>query len=113
MCVRTYFLGFVSALMISFAALASQDQKPLTESIKILKILQLDLIEKNLPGATLYTTYCSTCHELPHPSLHTVKDWEKVLTRMRDNALSLGKPAPSNSELEEMLHFLRQYNSGH
>jgi hypothetical protein len=34
------------------------------------------------PGAKLLSHYCSQCHNLPSPTMHTALEWQSVLTRM-------------------------------
>jgi len=41
-----------------------------------------DLPETESPGAKLLQRYCSQCHNLPGPGLHTADEWTAVLDRM-------------------------------
>ena len=41
-----------------------------------------DLPEPTSRGASLLTTYCNQCHNLPAPTMHSGTDWPRVLRRM-------------------------------
>lgn len=41
-----------------------------------------DLPDANNRGATVLTLYCTQCHDLPTPAMHTAPEWQKVLVRM-------------------------------
>ena len=41
-----------------------------------------DLPEPNSEGARLLTQYCTQCHSLPSPAMHSATDWPRVLRRM-------------------------------
>lgn len=40
-----------------------------------------DLPEPESRGAKLLNTYCSQCHNLPSPRMHTAEDWPRVAGR--------------------------------
>ena len=66
-------------------------------------------------GAELLQHYCTQCHDLPGPGLHTAAEWPAVVERMaaRERMMSehdmLGIQAPSETELETLLAYLQQY----
>lgn len=41
-----------------------------------------DLPEPDSQGAKLLSTYCTQCHNLPSPRMHTAEDWPRVAGRM-------------------------------
>jgi cytochrome c5 len=41
-----------------------------------------DLAEPASPGAQLVVQYCTQCHSLPSPAMHSATDWPRVLRRM-------------------------------
>ncbi len=41
-----------------------------------------DLPEPDSPGARLLVRYCSQCHNLPGPAMHTAEEWPFVVARM-------------------------------
>jgi len=59
-------------------------------------VLPLGISPQNLPdpksrGAKLLLQYCTQCHELPSPGLHTADDWPVVVARMQQRILQLAK----------------------
>jgi cytochrome c5 len=42
------------------------------------------LPEPDTPGAKLFVRYCSQCHNLPSPSMHTAEEWPAITARMID-----------------------------
>ncbi len=65
-------------------------------------------------GAKLLSRYCSQCHRIPSPRLHTDQEWPSVLTRMGEQMGGTGFRGmgmmmisrPSLDELEIMLSYL-------
>jgi cytochrome c5 len=47
-----------------------------------LGITTADLPSPNSPGAKLLVLYCTQCHSLPSPSMHTAEQWPAVNSRM-------------------------------
>jgi cytochrome c5 len=41
-----------------------------------------DLPEPESPGAVAVQRYCTACHALPHPAMHSATDWPAVTRRM-------------------------------
>jgi cytochrome c5 len=41
-----------------------------------------DLPDPEGPGAAAVQLYCTACHALPHPSMHSATDWPSVARRM-------------------------------
>ncbi len=66
-------------------------------------------------GAELLQHYCSQCHDLPGPGLHTAAEWPAVLERMaaRERMMSehdmMGIQAPTEKELATLLAYLQRY----
>ncbi len=67
-------------------------------------------------GAKLLSQYCSRCHNVPSPRLHTNQEWPDVLKRMvkRMDMMETGRmgmmqiESPSQAELETMLSYLAE-----
>jgi len=76
-----------------------------------------DLPEPESRGAKLLSTYCSQCHNLPSPRMHTVEDWSRVVGRMlmRERMMAgmrgmmMQVNAPSSPEEEALLHYLAKH----
>jgi mono/diheme cytochrome c family protein len=65
------------------------------------------------PGASLFAEYCSQCHALPAPWLHTAPQWPWVVDRMYRYMLGRGRrmmgPAvPSPEQLRVLATYLQQ-----
>jgi cytochrome c5 len=45
-------------------------------------IVAADLAEPASAGAKLVATFCSQCHDLPSPAMHSATDWPSVVRRM-------------------------------
>lgn len=59
------------------------------------------------PGAKAYQQFCSHCHDLPHPRLHTQQEWKTVMERMRQHMLSLGVASPTDEQQQLIMQFLQ------
>lgn len=53
-------------------------------------LLPQDLPDAESPGAKALGLYCSQCHDLPPPAMHSEKEWPTVLKRMRDHMSKQG-----------------------
>ncbi|MEJ2346677.1 MAG: hypothetical protein P8076_11955 [Gammaproteobacteria bacterium] len=65
------------------------------------------------PGAPLFAEYCSQCHALPAPWLHTAPQWPWVIDRMYRYMLGrgrgmMGPTAPSPAQLRTLATYLQQ-----
>ncbi len=69
-----------------------------------------DLPDPHSPGAQAVARYCSTCHNLPSPTLHSATDWPGVVRRMwlRMDRLpdDLKVPVPTAAERHYILDYL-------
>jgi len=79
-----------------------------------------DLPDPNSPGAKLMVGYCTQCHNLPSPSMHTSAEWPGVAQRMFDRisilaGMSSGwmgmmrMKAPSAEQQEIMVSYLQAH----
>lgn len=75
-----------------------------------------DLPDPESPGAKLTTTYCSQCHNLPSPLMHSAEEWPLVAERMisRERMMDgrpgmMGIKAPSSQEEEVLLEYLKTH----
>ena len=70
-------------------------------------------------GARLLERYCTQCHNLPGPGMHTAAEWPQVVNRMdgRMRMMSggmmgggtMGVSAPSASELNMLMEYLQTH----
>lgn len=73
-------------------------------------IAQADLPEPESHPAALLAQYCTQCHELPLPAMHSATDWPRVVRRMwlRMDRLpdSMGIQAPDEGDRGVVLSYL-------
>ena len=58
-------------------------------------------------GGLAFLTFCSQCHDLPHPRQHLVSEWPKVVDRMQDYAYFVGRRMITDAEKEAITDFLK------
>lgn len=58
-------------------------------------------------GGLAFLTFCSQCHDLPHPRQHLVSEWPKVVDRMQDYAYFVGRRMITDAEKEAITEFLK------
>jgi hypothetical protein len=46
-------------------------------------------------GAALYASYCSQCHNLPSPKMHSASDWPMRFEKMMDHAIQMAGSSPN------------------
>ncbi len=71
-----------------------------------LKALPDDAPSLKSAEATQFLWFCSTCHAPPDPTLHTPKEWKKVVKKMNKSRTGSGRPAMSKTEIGKILKFL-------
>lgn len=72
------------------------------------------LPEPRSEGAQLLVRYCTQCHNLPGPGMHTAGEWPAVVARMngRMQMMSggmMGVRAPSAAELDTLTVYLQEH----
>lgn len=72
------------------------------------------LPEPHSAGAMILKDYCTQCHNLPGPGMHTPAEWPQVLGRMNMRMQMMGGGmmgimAPSHAELEILLAYLQKH----
>lgn len=71
------------------------------------------LPEPHSAGAEIVKYYCTQCHNLPGPGLHTATEWPRVLGRMNMRMQMMGGmmgvAAPNRVELDILLDYLRKH----
>lgn len=71
------------------------------------------LPEPRSPGARLLGQYCTQCHGLPTPDLHSAEGWLPVVGRMNarmqwmSRNSNMGIRSPSRSELQTIVGYLQ------
>ena len=93
--------------------------QPLTPSEKATLIAYLQrnafraLPEKALPragqpGTVAFARFCSRCHALPDPSIHTAAEWPAVLGRMELNMRNMGYGQMTKGQKTAILRYLQE-----
>jgi len=72
------------------------------------------LPEPRSSGAQLLVRYCTQCHELPGPGMHTADEWPSVADRMNRRMRMMSGmmrdiEAPNNYELRTVVAYLQQH----
>lgn len=65
-------------------------------------------------GVQLLVRYCTQCHELPGPGMHTADEWPPVVDRMNRHMRMMKSmmhniEAPNNDELRTLVAYLQQH----
>ncbi|MBH0210135.1 MAG: cytochrome c [Nitrospira sp.] len=76
-----------------------------------------DLPEPESRGAKLLSRYCSQCHNLPSPRMHTAEDWPRIAGRMLSrermmagmHGMMMRVKAPASEEEEALLQYLKTH----
>ena len=68
-----------------------------------------DLTGPESRGAALVGQYCTQCHNLPSPSLHTAAEWPPVVERMRQNVATLKKTPFTDAERDAIVQYLQEH----
>lgn len=76
-----------------------------------------NLPEPESQGARVLSTYCSQCHNLPSPRMHTAEDWPRVASRMlmRERMMAgmrgmmMQVTAPTSQEEESLMQYLKTH----
>ncbi|HSF49086.1 MAG TPA: hypothetical protein VLA73_12095 [Burkholderiales bacterium] len=80
-----------------------------------------ELPEPGSPGARLLERYCTQCHYLASPAMHTPESWPRVVERMvrrmkgegnlgtEMKDLMQGVRAPSDAEIETLIAYLEKH----
>lgn len=73
-----------------------------------------NLPDPNSLGARLLVSYCTQCHNLPSPAIHTAEEWPQVASRMftRMSMMSgmMGIENPSQEEQRGILAYLKAHS---
>ena len=64
-------------------------------------------------GAVLFVTYCSQCHKLPSPRMHSTADWPMRFEKMMDHAMLMAAASPDvklpdDKEKKEIVSYLEK-----
>jgi len=59
------------------------------------------------PGRDLFVQKCSTCHETPAPSAHTVTGWERLVNQMQEYMRLTDLEPLSGQEVDQITAYLR------
>ena len=75
-----------------------------------------DLPDPNSKVAQLLVYYCTACHNLPSPSMHTEEEWSVVVDRMfrrmsrMSGGMMMNVEMPSPEEQQEIVAYLRAHS---
>lgn len=75
-----------------------------------------DLPDPNSKGAQLLVYYCTACHNLPSPSMHTEEEWSVVADRMfrrmsrMSGGMMMNIEMPSPEEQNEIVAYLKAHS---
>jgi cytochrome c5 len=61
------------------------------------------------PAGRIFQGACAQCHALPDPQQHTSPEWPTVVTRMRKNMSTMGKPVPDEPTTKTIIEFLQRH----
>lgn len=73
-----------------------------------------ELPDAKSKGAQLFASYCSKCHSLPSPRMHSSSDWPMRFEKMLDHSVMIAgtapdsKMMPANNEKTEILAYLQK-----
>lgn len=67
------------------------------------------LPEPRSEGARLLGRFCTQCHDLPGPGLHTAGEWPRVVERMKGHMAATGKFEPGETETAQIVGFLQRH----
>ena len=78
-----------------------------------------DLPEATSNGARLLGQYCTPCHEMPGPGMHTAEEWPRVVDRMNQRMQMMSGrnmmrmmndiKAPTDNELQTLVAYLQKH----
>jgi cytochrome c2 len=75
-----------------------------------------DLPDPNSKGAQLIVYYCTACHNLPSPSMHSAEEWPVVADRMfrrmsrMSGGMMMNVEMPSPEEQQDIVAYLRAHS---
>ncbi len=75
-----------------------------------------DLPDPSSKGVQLLVYYCTACHNLPSPSMHTAEEWPVVADRMfrrmsrMSGGMMMNIEMPSTEEQQEIVGYLRAHS---
>ncbi len=106
------FVGMVLMAISAFVALIGLESGPIGNAFVPGGTTPENLPEAGSPGAEALVRYCSGCHNLPSPKLHTAASWPYVLERMKVQMRSQvmnRRPIPSPEDEHVLLEYLQKH----
>lgn len=104
------FIGLLSSCMMIPVAPVSSPLAGMHTRANVPGITPADLPDANSEAAITYSRYCSQCHKLPSPGMHTANEWQKVVPRMvaktRGHMTGMMSRTPSAEEQSRILAYL-------
>lgn len=72
-----------------------------------------ELPERNSQGAQLLSRYCTSCHSLPSPAMHSAGEWPaisgRMFRRMEMMGGMMGSNTPSADEQKAIVSYLKEH----
>ena len=57
----------------------------------------------------VYAEYCSGCHALSQPSIHSAAEWPAIVARMQQRRTSKGFSRIPDQQIEQIIDYLQQH----
>jgi cytochrome c5 len=73
------------------------------------KPLRASYPDLDSPAGRAFRATCAQCHALPDPEQHSAQEWPSVVGRMQRNMAVMGKPAPQDATIREIVGFLERH----
>lgn len=96
--------------MMNVEAPTPKEQETIVAYLKKYSLRSVDagaLPDHRSEGAVLFAATCSRCHALPDPKGHTAAEWPALVTQMRGNMKSMGKPVMSGDDEHKIVAYLQ------
>lgn len=108
--------GFLRLIMVLgvlslFSSTAGAWEKGVKRIVIPFGVAASQLPDPQSKGATLFASYCSQCHNLPSPRMHSTDDWPTRFEKMMDHAVLMAGTSsdiklPADKEKGEIVAYL-------
>ncbi len=61
------------------------------------------------PAGQTFQAICSQCHATPSPAQHTVREWPRVVLRMKAHMRNAGKQVPDAETTQQLVGYLQKH----
>lgn len=109
--VLSRFVGTRSFNTMMDGGMANQQQmKDTTRGMQPSGVRPDNVSERDAQGAELLGRYCTQCHELPNPRMHSAEEWPSVVENMQDIMRTRGKSEIADNEKKAITKYLIQHS---